>query len=96
MCYLSEMKFMEVFIFGGLGAYLLLCHLPSRFERLIQKMRKYDDSLWETNPLFTTGKVIIKTCSEKEKLWVVPMLLSMPCLMFIMYRDINHTVRDKY
>ena len=92
MLYLSQMKFMQVLIFGGLGGYLLLCHLPSRFERLLHKMRKYDNSLWHTNPLFTSGKVIIKVCSDKEKLWVVPMLLGMPCLMFIMYRDINHTV----
>ena len=40
MLYLSQMKFMQVLIFGGLGGYLLLCHLPSRFERLLHKMRK--------------------------------------------------------
>ena len=44
MLYLSQMKFMEVLIFGGLET-PLLCHLPSRFERLLHKMRKYDDSL---------------------------------------------------
>jgi hypothetical protein len=99
MSYLSEMRYKEGnldvsialtrIIFGGLSAYLLFCHLPSRFDRMLKKMRKYDMGLFNISPLFSSGALMIRKCSDKEKAWVVPMLLGMPCLMMLMFQDIN-------
>lgn len=89
MTYLTKNRPIEIFIFGGLGAYLLFCHLPSRFNRMLKKIRMYNMGVFNVNPLFIKQKVVIRKCSEKEKLWVVPMLLGMPCLMMLMYREIN-------
>lgn len=89
MCYLallSSRPLLGGILFGGSGTYLIFCHLPDRFELMLSRKR---EKLFKLSPLFTTGRVVVRKCDEKEVAWVVPMLLGMPTITAFMYWHIN-------